>query len=77
MINYATIDVHMKAFELLHSVGLISICILAFGMIVSLVVSTYLFGMNVWNSSWIPFNPSTGIVLSLCFLSAQFGFLSM
>jgi hypothetical protein len=26
--------------------------------------STYLFGMNVWNSSWIPFNPR---VLALCF----------
>ena len=64
MINYATNDAHMKAFELLHSVGLISICILAFGMLVSLVVSTYLFGMNVWNSSWIPFNPR---VLALCF----------
>ena len=50
MINYATNDVHMKAFKLLHSVGLISICILAFGMLVSLVVSTYLFGMNVWKT---------------------------
>jgi len=33
-------------------------------MLVSLVVSAYLFGMIVWNSSWIPLNPSTGIVLS-------------
>jgi hypothetical protein len=26
-------------------------------MLVSLVVSAYLFSMNVWNSSWIPLNP--------------------